>query len=254
MGTCTSIIDKILNKLEFCNRINNINDHPDIVQFIDKYGNACIKCKLCKGYSGSALILSHDYICKYADINRDSNYISYGIKSFNKRMNPTIEHYNVFQRECLEITNPTTEFIIGSCSASTCVILCMQQYIGQNTKRTMLAHIDSMTTNPLLPFITAFTNPFFCDVYIVGGSNDKTSQQLICTILKQLKNNKFNITFAHLCDSANNNFAINTLTGQYYINDEINVQSDFPIKKNERSRFNQLQLLCYARSALKIIR
>jgi len=203
----------------------------------------CLKCKICGFKSGTSRILDHYYSCKYKQKYKEGPFQE-GVLMKSHRLDAS-QSIAILQREYGIINSKTEKKIIGSYGASTCIILCMR---NRNSYETILAHIDEMTLNPLKPFLSF--NPSECDVYIIGG--DIRTEIMVNHILEDLKSLKYTIIFAHIIDNKSNRFAINCLTGEAYINEEINPMVDLPIVYDvERRTQVSTHFIMFSRSELK---
>ena len=189
----------------------------------DKPG--CLKCKLCGKISGTSRELSHKYKCKYNTISKEiRGPFQVGKVSYTDKIDSS-KSVGILQREYGIVNNETPQKIIGTNGTNSCVILCMR---NRETYDTILAHIDNSTNDPLSVFSTFL--PDKCDVYIIGGN--ESSKGLLHDILIKLKQLKYKITFAYIQDDSRirgNRFGINCITGETYINDDINSLVDFPL-------------------------
>jgi hypothetical protein len=103
---------------------------------------------------------------------------------------------------------------------------------------TALSHVDTLTQNILgLHYMFPLNTT---DVYIIGG--DSQSHNLINNILELLAKFNYKITFAHILDSTSNSFAINCITGETYLNNEIIPTRDMLITKEQEEYFKRLAL------------
>jgi hypothetical protein len=75
---------------------------------------------------------------------------------------------------------------------------------------------------------------------IIGG--DSTSRDLINNILELLARFNYKITFAHILDSTSNSFAINCITGETYLNDEIIPTRDILLTKEHNEYLTRFEL------------
>lgn len=77
-----------------------------------------------------------------------------------------------------------------------------------------------------------------------------SSKDLVHNILIQLKNHKYKIKFAHIIDSNSNSFAINCITGEIFINYDINPIEDLPLVYNTLERQNRMMRVYIQKSEL----
>jgi hypothetical protein len=82
--------------------------------------------------------------------------------------------------------------------------------------------------------------PDTTDVYIIGGNSQ--SRNLIINILELLAKFNYKITFAHVLDSTSNSFAINCITGETYLNNQIIPTRDMLITKEQEEYLTQFEL------------
>lgn len=120
----------------------------------------------------------------------------------------------IFQQEYGVITKTTDKHIIGSFGALSCVILCMRNRI---TFETILAHIDTLTLDPMEKFLRFPPNN--CDVYIVGGNFESFTR--VYDLLRTLQEHEYEVTYCHILDKDDNNFAINCMTGEVYLDEQL---------------------------------
>jgi len=236
----------LINNL-ISNTMNNlkITELPEDIEEINCYYNnkpGCIKCKICGSISGNLKIISHYYSCKYKD-QRKTGPFTVGKRHFNNVLDSSIS-IGILQREYGIIDNTTSKHIIGSYGAGPCVILCMRD---KESNKTLLAHIDRMTIDPLSVF--SIFQPDKTDVYIIGGNN--SSKKNVNDILIQLKGLGFQIKFAHIITYESNSFAINCLNGDTYIDSDINPLIHLPYVYNKNKRNNRLKTLISMPSKLE---
>jgi hypothetical protein len=205
----------------------------------------CLKCKLCGKISGTSRELQHTYKCKYSTASKEiSGPFQVGKVSHTDKIDSS-KSVGILQREYGIVNNETPQKIIGTYGAGPCVILCMR---NRETYDTILAHIDSLTTDPLSVFSTF--QPDKCDVYIIGG--DSSSDKELHDILITLKQLKYKITFAYIQDnSRGNSFAINCITGETYINDDINPMVDLPLVYDIKIREIRMRMIYMLGGALE---
>lgn len=173
------------------------------------------KCSICGSTSGTLGIITHSYMCKYKSLNYHGPFVE-GSLTIPSQPYESSKTVRILQREYGIISKFSSQHIIGSSSASSCIILCMRNRV---TTETILAHIDSMTLEPLKPY--ASFPPSVCDVYIVGGDNG--SKTYVHRLLKELYQQGYSITFAHIIDDTENSFAIHCITGDTYVNTKIHI-------------------------------
>jgi hypothetical protein len=192
------------------------------------------QCKLCKARSGSLLIIPHTYKCIYNNSTDLQNFII-GERTPNKSQIDPTKCLVVSQHQYGCISNTTKYTTIGTIGLGPCVCICMHARDGTLTA---LSHVDTLTQNILgLHYMFPLNTT---DVYIIGG--DSQSHNLINNILELLAKFNYKITFAHILDSTSNSFAINCITGETYLNNEIIPTRDMLITKEQEEYFKRLAL------------
>jgi len=194
----------------------------------------CLKCRICGSISGTSRIISHYCKCKY--------HISpkFGPYTMGTRMNGKDSGINphlaeaILQREYGIVSRNKGKTIIGSYGAGPCVILCMH---NKKKQKAILAHIDARTEFPLGLFITTFPDVTETDVYIVGG--DISSAMMTKDIIDFLAKHQYNIVFAHVSSKMANCFAIDCITGETWLDDEVDI-AHLPVTVNKRNREDSL--------------
>lgn len=197
-------------------------ENPDDLEkiFREKFGDYVMKCKICGCQGGSSMNVPHYYNCKYSPVKTKKQdtvmYIPDNLK--NLIVYPKSNSiFPVMQRELAESTDKYS--IIGTFGAGPCIIVAMRD---PKNKKTMLAHIDSLTKNPLRDFFVSFEESKKVHVYLCGGDNSNKEQA--STIIKELyeryirEEKKYIVVYCHLIDHTTNNFGINSDTGEIYPN------------------------------------
>ena len=224
-------------------------DANDIIEIYSKYVPSktknCIKCKICGAVSGTMKIIQHTLNCKYF-VKETYGPIIFGKLEPRKTHIKSNDAIGILQREYGIVGNSTSKQIIGSFGADSCVILCMR---NRNTNQTILAHIDTMTLNPISIFIEF--DPNECDTYLVGGDNSQSSKAMINSILLKLKLLNYTIKFAKINSYNSNSFAINSQTGEIYLDEYINPLTHLPLVIDKDKRQNDLFNLTLSKTALK---
>ena len=209
------------------------------IEFCDKFNN----CKICGGTSGTLKIITHLYYkqngkiipCIYKIIDTDY-YTPIIIGNYNKsrsRIDSNIAQ-GLLQREYALINSDNSTKIIGSYGAGPCIIMCLRNRI---TTLTFLCHLDLLTIDYKHHFYKFEPND--TDVYIIGC--DRSTIHILHKLLTILDNMNFKITFAHVIDDILNSFAINTVTGDIYLNEELfNPLNNLPIKSDYKYRYNRM--------------
>ena len=192
------------------------------------------QCKLCKARSGSLLIIPHTYKCIYNNSTDLQNFIIGNRIHHESPIDPS-KCLVVLQHQYGCISNTTKYTTIGTYGLGPCVCICMRARDGTLT---VLSHVDTLTQNILGPHYMFPLDT--TDVYIIGG--DSQSHNLINNILELLASFNYKITFAHILDSTSNSFAINCITGETYLNDEIIPTRDMLITKEQEEYLTQFEL------------
>ena len=216
--------------------IKKIKPETPECPFVDSNIPGCIQCSICGGTSGTLRIITHKYKCEYQG---DSGPFTYGSSERGIGKIDAGKSVGILQREYCIANQYTDKNIIGTFGATTCIILCIR---NNRTTDTFLAHIDSMTifTWEIYSFRSRF-NPDDSDVYIIGGNNQTKNQ--VYDLLIELKRLDYTrIQGAYIIDDfKSNNFAINSATGEIYMNMDITPMKDLPLVYNENSRLNMMK-------------
>lgn len=234
-------IDKLIQKTKPVKRKVEKPEHIEL--FNNKYGE-CNKCNLCGGQSGTLKIIPHTYKCMYYINETNGPFIVGNIK--NNSNIDTVKILTILQREYGEIDKTTEKSIIGSYGAGPCFIICMR---NRFTYKSTLAHIDALTQNPLEPF--EHYEPNQTDVYIIGGDNSSKTQ--IHDIIISLKEKKHDIKYANIITNISNIFATDCISGKIYMDDNINIQTDFQQLSNQRIQRMKIRILMNEMSKLQKI-
>jgi hypothetical protein len=104
------------------------------------------------------------------------------------------------------------------------------------TKRTTLAHIDAKSESYFKPFYNYTYSPENTEVYIVGGDNSSVSKSNMNELLMKLKENHLEIKFAHIMENKGNSFAIDSITGDIYLDNDIDLVNELPLVFNVNKR------------------
>lgn len=219
-------------------------DKEDIIEIS---GNR-IKCRLCNSESGTLRSIFHIYTCKYSEIYGYGPYIL-GKRLFLKSKIDNSKSVGVLQREYISVNSNSSKTIVGTFGILSCVMLCMR---NKKNNLTTLAHIDSLTKDYLNIFLQYESCINDTDVYIVGA--DETSKKLVNTILNYLKSKKFKLKFAYILSNRGNNFAINCLNGEFFMDDEINVDKDLPLCFEEKFRLQMLNIMPFCSKYLREVK
>ena len=234
-------IDKLIQKIKPVKRKVEKLEHIELLK--KKYGE-CNKCNLCGGESGTLKIIQHTYKCMYYINETNGPFIVGNIK--NNSNIDTVKILTILQREYGEVDKTTEKSIIGSYGAGPCFIICMR---NRFTYKSTLAHIDTLTQNPLEPF--EHYEPNQTDVYIIGGDNSSKTQ--IHDILILLKEKKHGIKCANIITNNSNKFAIDSISGKIYMDENINIQTDDPQLSNQRIQIMKICILMNEMSKLQKI-
>tara|TARA_B110000483_G_C18171674_1_gene533496 strand:+ start:1480 stop:2214 length:735 start_codon:yes stop_codon:yes gene_type:complete len=224
------IIDILINKTRLKEKLIESDQHKEVI--INK--KTCIRCTICGARSGTLKIIPHTYSCIYYIDDYVQN-IQLGTLSKNTNKLNKTNILPVLQREYGTINKNSKKKIIGSYGAGPCVILCMRAKNSQTT----LAHIDGDTRDIFIPFEKY--KPRDTNVYIVGGSNE--SRTTIYDILCLLRLKKFEIKYADIISNHSNSFAINCVTEEIYLNDNINTLKDFPQITEKTANIMKMMIL-----------
>jgi hypothetical protein len=219
---------QILHAIKQPARLIELQEHIKVIS--DKQH----QCELCKARSGLLLIIPHTYKCIYNNSTDLQNFII-GERTPNKsRIDPS-KCLSVLQHQYGCISNTTKYTTIGTYGLGPCICICMRVRDGTLTA---LSHVDTLTQNILGPHDKF--SPDTTDVYIIGGNSQ--SRNLIINILELLAKFNYKITFAHILDSTSDSFAINCITGETYLNDEIIPTRDMLITKEQEGYLTQFEL------------
>lgn len=224
-------IEYLINKIKPNKKKKENKQHVENVTYNN---NSVIRCTQCGSVSGTLKIIPHKYSCIYYVDDCLQN-IQLGTLSKNTNKLNKTNIMPVLQREYGTINKNSKKKIIGSYGAGPCVILCMR---AENTQTT-LAHIDGDTKDIFIPFEKY--NPRNTNVYIVGGNNE--SRNTIYNLLCLLKLKNFDIKYADIISNHSNSFAINCVTGEIYLNDNINPLKDFPQITEETANIMKMIIL-----------
>lgn len=207
-------IEYLINKIKPKKKENE--QHVENVTYNN---NSVIRCTQCGSVSGTLKLIPHKYSCIYYVDDYLQNIQLGTLSKHTNKLNKT-NIVPVLQREYGTINKNSKKKIIGSYGAGPSIILCMRDKNSQTT----LAHIDGDTKDIFIPFEKY--KPRDTNVYIVGGNNK--SINTIYNLLCLLKLKKFDIKYADIISNHSNSFAINCVTGEIYLNNNINPLKDFP--------------------------
>jgi hypothetical protein len=211
----------------------------DIINLNNEFGEPIIQCNICKNISGTLISeFTHNFTCKY--------HRNYTIKDKDKDviLVDTVNRHFIFpvyQKEYYIATpeNP----IIGTYSLTSCICIIMREPI---LNITMLAHIDLTTINPLQTFFEVFDNYDKVNVYMMGGNSSSIDQ---CNTLINAFDNKdtYDIKYVHLIDYGKNSIAIDSRTGELYVNKDISYYQDIPLRLSveETVQYGKLKLVTF---------
>lgn len=244
----TKIKNVSYNPMQILHAIQKPARLIELPEHINEISNVQHQCTLCKARSGSLLIIPHTYKCIYNNSTNLQKFII-GERTRNKTHIDPSKCLSVLQHQYGCISNTSEYTTIGTIGCGPCVCICMR---ARDRSLTALSHIDTLTQNILGPHY--MFPPGTTDVYIIGGNS--SSCNLINNILELLARFNYKITFAHILDSKSNSFAINCITGETYLNDEIIPMRDMSITKehDEYLRMLALQIRCGIKYPLEKIK
>jgi hypothetical protein len=202
-------------------------DPDDIINLTNANDEPIIQCKICKNISGTLINeLYHAYTCVYW-YSKESYIIK--DKDADVIIAQTIHRkfiFPVYQKEYYIATEQNP--IIGTYSLSTCICIIMRD---PTTKKTMLAHIDQTTINPLQTFFNEFETSQKVDVYMCGGNSQ--SIDLCNTLVNSfLELDKYNVKFIHLIDPETNSIGINAISSELYVNVDMSYFQEIPLRRS----------------------
>lgn len=174
-----------------------------------------LKCLQCGGKSGTLLEISHYYNCKYKMKMDICTPIEEG--SLLPASVPFDQSSCLFvgQREYAVVSKNHVKPMIGSLWASSCMILCMR---NRDTTETILAHIDSLSINPITTFLSF--PPDSCDVFLIGG--DCSSKNYMKQLIQTLEGHNYIIKYCCIINETFKSFAVNSIDGTTYRDDDFN--------------------------------
>lgn len=220
-------------------------DDIKVIQCEHDKTQTCVQCLKCNSVSGTLRIINHRYTCKYSQSKRDGPFVEGSVKPSLLPLDSS-RCVTVLQREYGIVCKESLKPIIRSFGAFTCVILCMR---NRQTTETILAHIDANTLNPLEPFL--HFPPDLCDVFVVGG--EKSSIDEVNSLLLQLLEQNYSITYANIIDENENMFAINSVDGSVYCH---NNKPYFALRYDEVKQLSlpmHMMHMCSMRSPLILV-
>ncbi len=219
---------QILHTIKKPARLIELQEHLNVISDVQH------QCNICKACSGSFLIIPHSYNCMYNNPT-DLQQLIFGNRTdYESYIDPS-KCLSVLQHQYGCISNITKYTTIGTFGLGPCICICMR---ACNGSLTALSHVDTLTQYILGPHY--MFPPDATDVYIIGG--DSTSRDLINNILELLARFNYKITFAHILDSTSNSFAINCITGETYLNDEIIPMRDMLLTKEHDEYLKRFEL------------
>jgi hypothetical protein len=173
------------------------------------------KCLLCGNESGSLHVITHKYECKYAG-TRVCKLIRY--RSFNTPVAQADVQSNMLMCGQREMVTASDQFpIIGTMGLGSCIAVAMRAMRARLGLKTVLAHIDILTLNPMETLFDEFKDDEEVEVYICGG--DEATINLAMTILESVATKKYKIMYCHLIDEGTiNDFGIDSRSGEIYLN------------------------------------
>lgn len=222
-----SIIDKLLKVVPPLQAISELPSDVEEIPCQFAPGKLCLRCKVCGGSGGTDRNLNHYIDCRYKQPLQQGPYTMGRLINSQVGLNVRLSEA-ILQKEYGIISERSVKTILGTYGAGPCIILCMR---NRRTTETILAHIDAGTLTPLAPFLTF--SPEDSDVYIVGG--DDSTRQHLTDLLRELRDGRYTVVFAHVIDSHANRFAINCITGESWIDGQIYVE-DLPVTIDKEMR------------------
>jgi hypothetical protein len=206
--------DTIESKLDLDKKkVSKPMEEKDIIHLQNASGKPIIQCKICNKISGAWISeFTHNKTCKYW-IDMSIERIAY--QSPDLILKTSIVDNSIFPVYKKEAFIATTYYpIIGTYDLIRSICIIMRD---PTTTKTMLAHIDISTINPIDLFMKTFIDSSRVDLYIVGG--DETDLETPLKLIRILKqNNKFNIKLVWLIDSHTNDVSIDSRNGDVYLN------------------------------------
>jgi hypothetical protein len=187
----------------------------DLCERPSKYasGHVCITCLICDATSGTSRVILHSVDCKYAPKRKADGPFVLGERRRASTEIVSSLCETVLQREFCAVSPHRVKTTVAAYGAGPCVIVGMYDH----RRRTAgLANIDALTLDPVRSFLGF---PKSSDVYIVGGDGQYTSTLL--STLTSLRAHGYDVTFAHVRDTGGNRLAIDCLTGETWLNDEV---------------------------------
>lgn len=169
-------------------------------------------CKKCLQTSGGTLnVISHLHYCKYNEKNNeliydDGCHVNYNYKEINDE-----NSLCVLQGEYGTLNKNNKQKYIYSFGKDSHIILCMR---NNETNETMLAHIDALTTNYLMPFMDFDVHK--TDVYVIGG--DVSSKNMVKKLVNEVNSHGFKIKYAKIFTNTIDDFVIDTSNGTINFN------------------------------------
>ena len=210
----------------------------DIIHLRNAHDEPIIQCRICKNKSGTFINeLYHCYDCIYW-YSKESYIIK--DKDADVIIAQTIHRkfiYPVYQKEYYIATEQNP--IIGTYGLLTCICIIMRD---PDTKKTMLAHIDQTTINPLQTFFDEFETSKKVDVYMCGGNGESIN---MCNTLVNsfLDLEKYNIKFIHLIDPETNNIGINAISAELYVNVDYSYFQEIPLRRSNEETIQSSMLI-----------
>ena len=228
-----SIVDELLTVLPPPRPISELPSDIEDVPCKYEPTKLCLRCKQCDSISGRSRIITHSYECIYHQKKTDASppYILGVLPQAQIPIDPSMSEA-ILQKEYGIISRNSVKSILGTYGAGPCIILCMR---NRKTTETILAHIDASTHSPLAPFL--MFSPEDSDVFIIGGAN--ITREHLVRLLLTLKERGYTVTFANVIDDKANKFAIHCLTGECWLDDDVDVES-IPVTIDEPLRVGTL--------------
>jgi len=199
-------------------------------------GHMCITCQICGATSGTSRVIPHSFDCKYAPKRKTEGPFVLGERrrASTAIVSPLCEA--VLQHEFCVVSPHSVKTTLATYGAGPCVIVGMYD---PRRRTAGLAHIDALTLDPVRSFLDF---PKSSLVYIVGGDGQYNSTVL--STLTSLRAHGYDVAFAHVRDTSSNRFAIDCLTGETWINEEVSMSKlRVDINKSFRERMLDFRTL-----------
>jgi hypothetical protein len=143
-------------------------ESTDIIPLTNSFGYPIIKCRICESTSGALISeFTHKFSCIYY-IDRQLSVIKH--TELDVVLKTQVEPNSIFPVYQKEVHIATPEHpIIGTYGLGPCICIIMRDPV---TTKTMLAHIDDSTIDPIRSLNANFIDSPKINLYIVGGDSD----------------------------------------------------------------------------------